>query len=167
MITKDLSYRVSTCLMAKGFEHLSVEDKKEMLYQQLLNYTCTKAREVGLDLRQRRDIDLSQALSTLNKLIPSENKAEVFNEYIAYLIWHIENMQNHPVGFFTRDVHPALEDQQIVFEYNDQTLLERIVISNSHDPLKTLIFILEVFMSQIQEEVTRDGRVRNRVEALT
>ena len=145
---KDIYYRVDEKIVANGFWEKDFTSKKELVIEELYNYLIVKLAEnnINLDIKEKNIIAL---LKELEELIALEDRDEILNPFVFYLI----------------KVAGTIQEWEIVWEYDrDKTLPEanfdnegkwENLVSGMQDIVYVFDYVLDIFTNYFKPQKVR------------
>lgn len=144
--TKDIYYKVDHQIVPKGFWSLDLNGQKQLIEQELINYTLEKLRLLGITIADKDNMSLLDLLGLMDdRLITREEKEEVFRHYTHYLLNVASSLQNYQVTWWSQ------EDQALINNPIcgiDNGLWDTVVTCLYNYPLDDTKFVLDIFQSR-------------------
>lgn len=118
---KDIYYNVGSSLLEKGFWEKDIEEKKELIDEELKNYIIEKIQTFGVSeliVNKEQELNVTELLQILASYIPLEEQFETLRHFTHYILQVAGDLQGYYITWWSESDAKLKENSIIEFDEN-------------------------------------------------
>lgn len=140
--TKDIYFKIGANLMLNGYLDGNIDEKKELLDEELKKYTIDK---IGASITDEASKDLSvvDLVTILGSKIPKEEHESTLSHFIHYILNIAGTLQGRSITWWQETNENLITTPEI--EFDDNNFWDKLTTHKDTDYVQTFTFVYDVF----------------------
>lgn len=151
----DIYYKVDSKIVKQDFWNLSIEEKKQIIDQELKKYAILKINEIGVGLvtdTDFKDFSLIETLQQLSIIIPKEDHFDTLRHFVHYILNVAGTLQGYGILWICENNENLKEYPIIDFDENGKWTSLTTIDNEDIDYVKIFTFVHDTFHNQFMSD---------------
>lgn len=158
--TRDIYFKVDTQIVEKGFWTIDDISKKQLVEDELKNYTIDKLKQVFSNHKNiNNELSLYELLNQLDEcLITIEDKNEFFRHYTHYILNIASGMQGFAIVWYQEENKKLIKKP--FGEISENNIWDSVKTHQETAPINTTLFVLDIFKNHFMVKTKGKQKVK-------
>lgn len=152
ILLNDIYHKVDMGIVEQNFWEVSIEEKKQLIDEELKKYITSKIKELGGNTSILSDgkMNVNDLLKILARMIPQEQHFDTLRHFTHYILSVAGSLQNYSICWWV-EKDEGLIDLPLI-EFDENGLWTNLKTHKETDYIKTFDFVYDIFTNNFMNK---------------
>jgi len=163
--TKDIYFKLGAKLMLNGYLDADIDEKKELIDEELKQYTIQKIHEINPNIiveDSTQNLSVVELVEILGTQIPKSEHADTISQFVHYILNVAGGLQWRSITWWQEEKETLIQTPEV--DFDEHNFWDKLTTHQDTDYVQTFTFVYDVFQYHFMK--SNENKQKKLTEAL-